>query len=116
MDTLAKRKLALVEILLALKDEGIILSLERLLLPEHGLPDHSSQLLADRPGEYRRTEIKPPQEDALSIMEKRKNWVEEFYGSARFTDDELAGDERLRELVKGARTKSTYRADPLGRK
>jgi hypothetical protein len=37
------------------------------------------------------------------------SWVDALHGSARFTEAELEEDERLRDLVEGARTKPTQR-------
>jgi hypothetical protein len=37
---------------------------------------------------------------------KGRTWVDDLAGTASFTDAELAGDERLERLVKGARTKA----------
>jgi hypothetical protein len=37
------------------------------------------------------------------------SWVDALHGSARFTEAELEEDERLKDLVEGARTKPTQR-------
>lgn len=36
---------------------------------------------------------------------KGRTWVDDLFGSAKFTDEDIANDERLERLVKGARTK-----------
>lgn len=36
---------------------------------------------------------------------KGRTWVDDLFGSAKFTDADIADDERLARLVKGARTK-----------
>lgn len=36
---------------------------------------------------------------------KGRTWVDDLFGSAKFTDADIANDERLERLVKGARTK-----------
>ena len=38
---------------------------------------------------------------------KGRTWVDELAGTVSFTDEELAGDERLERLVRGARTKAS---------
>jgi len=38
----------------------------------------------------------------------RRSWVDELYGSGTFTETDLANDQRLSDLVKGARTKPLY--------
>lgn len=36
---------------------------------------------------------------------KGRTWVDDLFGSAKFTDADMANDERLERLVKGARTR-----------
>lgn len=43
--------------------------------------------------------------DKATTDTHRKTWVDELYGSAPFTDADLEADERLNDLVQGARTK-----------
>jgi hypothetical protein len=43
--------------------------------------------------------------DKIMAMPKGRTWVDELFGSARFTDAEIAGDDRMARLVEGARTK-----------
>ena len=115
MGDLAKRKLALIELILNEKDEAVIAALERMVLPGYKVPDQSSEMLKERLEEYNSSKPKAI-EEVDTDPARSKSWVDELYGSARFTDEELAGDERLQELVNGARTKSTYRAKSAGSK
>lgn len=39
------------------------------------------------------------------IIAQGRTWVDDLFGSAKFTDADIANDERLERLVKGARTK-----------
>jgi hypothetical protein len=45
--------------------------------------------------------------DKATAVPQRITWVDELYGSARFTESDLKGDERLGDLVRKARTKPT---------
>lgn len=47
--------------------------------------------------------------DKAVELPARRSWVDELFGSAKFSDADLANDERLRDLVKGARTKPRYK-------
>lgn len=47
--------------------------------------------------------VEPP----ISHIPTGPTWVDELAGSARFTDADIEGDDRLERLVKWARTKRT---------
>ena len=49
-------------------------------------------------------------EQSLAVMPEKtipkgRTWVDDLFGSAKFTDEDIANDERLQRLVQGARTK-----------
>lgn len=48
--------------------------------------------------------------DRATEKPERKSWADDLYGSARFTEEELAKDERLRDIVERSKTKPTRRS------
>ncbi|MFZ1693545.1 MAG: hypothetical protein WAT74_10135 [Flavobacteriales bacterium] len=45
-----------------------------------------------------------------TVRMKSRSWVDVLHGSARFSEAELVGDDRLRAMVEGARTKPAHKS------